>query len=204
MRGNIYSVKSIFSTVQGEGHHAGTPAVFIRFAVCNVWSGREQDRDRDAAKGMCAAWCDTEFTGGTSMDIESIMAAACAARKTETLAVLTGGEPGLQVDAPLVSALRGAGFYVAMETNGSVVVPGVDWLCVSPKPPMKLAVTWANEVKVVMPGVDPGKFYGLAAHRYVQPRWCDGSADVDMCLRYIRDNPGWRLSCQTHKYLGIP
>jgi 7-carboxy-7-deazaguanine synthase (Cx14CxxC type) len=208
-----YSVKEIFYTLQGEGANAGRPAVFCRFAGCNLWSGREADR----ASAVCR-FCDTEFVGtdGTFGDKypDAAALAGIIAAQWPTSAggmpfvVLTGGEPLLQVDAALVDALHAAGFAIAVETNGTVLPPaGLDWICVSPKANAPLVLTTGDELKVVVPqpGLDMSALATLPfTHRYVQAmdgplladhlRWA-----VDWCLR----NPLWHLSVQTHKTLGI-
>ena len=208
-----YAVKEIFLTLQGEGGQAGRAAVFCRFSGCNLWSGREQDR----AAAVCD-FCDTDFvgidgTGGgkfqTAADLAEAVAAAWGAGRDHRLVVCTGGEPMLQLDPPLVAALHGRGFAIAIETNGTIpVVAGVDWICVSPKAAAPLAQTRGQELKLVFPqpGVDPERFLGLDFERfYLQPM--DGpdregatAAAVAYCLR----RPAWRLSAQTHKYLGLP
>jgi 7-carboxy-7-deazaguanine synthase len=208
-----YSVKEIFLTLQGEGGQAGRAAVFCRFAGCNLWSGREQDR-----AGAVCTFCDTDFVG---MDgpgggrFASPEALAEAVRECWTgpmegrLVVCTGGEPLLQLDPPLIEALHAQGFTIALETNGTLPVPrGVDWVCVSPKADAALAQTTGQELKLVYPqaGVDPSRFEGLAFERfYLQPmdgpnREAATQAAVDYCLAH----PRWRLSVQTHKYLGLP
>jgi 7-carboxy-7-deazaguanine synthase (Cx14CxxC type) len=210
-----YAVKEIFYTLQGEGANAGRPAVFCRFAGCNLWSGREADR----ATATCR-FCDTEFVGtdgeggGKFADAASL-AHAVAARwpgaeaPERRFVVCTGGEPLLQLDEALIAALHGQGFTIAVETNGTVPAPaGLDWICVSPKAGTELAVTGGDELKIVIPqdGLDPEAFEGLDfRHFLVQPmdgpeRAGNTAAAVDFCLRH----PHWRLSLQTHKMLGIP
>jgi 7-carboxy-7-deazaguanine synthase (Cx14CxxC type) len=208
-----YSVKEIFLTLQGEGGQAGRVAVFCRFAGCNLWSGREQDR-----AGAVCRFCDTDFVGvdgpgGGKFASAGALAAAVAAAwegaPENRLVVLTGGEPLLQVDAALIEALHAAGFAIALETNGTIAAPpGVDWVCVSPKADAPLAQTAGQELKLVYPqdGVDPARFEALAFERFaLQPM--DGP-DRDEATRaaiaYCLAHPRWRLSLQTHKYLGIP
>jgi len=207
-----YAVKEIFLTLQGEGAHAGRRAVFCRFAGCNLWSGREEDR----ADAQCQ-FCDTDFVGtdGTRgdryADAESLAAVVedeWGPTRNERWVVLTGGEPLLQVDETLIAALHRRGFAVAVETNGTLDVPtGLDWVCVSPKAGTELRVRAGHELKLVYPqeGARPEDFTALAFERFsLQPM--DGpdvaentSKAVDYCLKH----PAWRLSLQTHKTLGI-
>ena len=207
-----YAVKEIFLTLQGEGGQAGRPAVFCRFAGCNLWSGREQDR----AKAVCN-FCDTDFVGvdgpggGRFTDADALVAAVEAAwtgGPSDRLTVLTGGEPLLQVDAALVDALHARGFAIALETNGTLVAPqGIDWVCVSPKAQAPVVQTRGQELKLVypQPGVDPARFEGLDFERFLlQPM--DGprrAANTEATIAYCLVHPRWRLSVQTHKYLGI-
>ncbi len=207
-----YAVKEIFLTLQGEGGQAGRPAVFCRFAGCNLWSGREQDR----AKAVCS-FCDTDFVGvdgpggGRFTDADALVAAVEAAwtgGPSDRLTVLTGGEPLLQVDAALVDALHARGFAIALETNGTLVAPqGIDWVCVSPKAQAPVIQTRGQELKLVYPqsGVDPARFEGLDFERFLlQPM--DGphrAANTEATIAYCLAHPRWRLSVQTHKYLGI-
>ncbi|THD61229.1 7-carboxy-7-deazaguanine synthase [Phenylobacterium sp.] len=207
-----YAVKEIFLTLQGEGGQAGRPAVFCRFAGCNLWSGREQDRD----SAVCT-FCDTDFVGmdgpggGRFANAEALAAAVEAAWQggaDDRLVVLTGGEPLLQLDAPLIEALHGRGFSLALETNGTLPVPdGVDWICVSPKAQAPVAQTRGQELKLVYPqeGVDPARFEGLFFERFLlQPM--DGprrAENTQAAIAYCLAHPRWRLSVQTHKYLGI-
>jgi 7-carboxy-7-deazaguanine synthase len=211
-----YAVKEIFLTLQGEGYHTGRAAVFLRFTGCNLWSGREADRAKGA--GGCSRWCDTDFVGtdgegGGRFPTADALADAVAARWTmcegRPFVVCTGGEPLLQLDAPLVDALHARGFEVAVETNGTLAPPpGVDWVCVSPKAGGALALTAAQELKLVFPqeGAEPERFDGLAAaHRFLQPM--DGLLRAENTRRvvdYCLAHPQWRVSLQTHKLLGIP
>ncbi|HVM98934.1 MAG TPA: 7-carboxy-7-deazaguanine synthase [Caulobacteraceae bacterium] len=208
-----YSVKEIFLTLQGEGGQAGRAAVFCRFAGCNLWTGREQDR-----AGAVCCFCDTDFVGtdgpgggkfATAAELAAAVAAAWSGPPENRLVVLTGGEPLLQVDAELVEALHAAGFSIALETNGTLAAPaGIDWICVSPKSDAPLAQTTGQELKLVYPqdGVDPARFEGLAFERFsLQPM--DGperDAATRAAVAYCLAHPRWRLSLQTHKYLGIP
>jgi 7-carboxy-7-deazaguanine synthase (Cx14CxxC type) len=207
-----YAVKELFLTLQGEGGQAGRAAVFCRFSGCNLWSGREQDR----AAAACD-FCDTDFVGmdgpggGRFETPEALVAAAGALWRGEgaRLVVCTGGEPLLQLDEALIAAFHAAGFEVAVETNGSLAAPeGLDWICVSPKGQVPLAQRGGDELKLVFPqaGVDPARFEALAFDRFLlQPmdgpeRAANTQAAIDYCLAH----PRWRLSVQTHKYLGIP
>jgi len=208
-----YSVKEIFLTLQGEGGQAGRAAVFCRFAGCNLWSGREQDR-----AGAVCRFCDTDFVGtdgpgggkfASAADLAAAVAGAWTGAPENRLVVLTGGEPLLQVDAALVDALHAAGFSIALETNGTIAAPaGIDWVCVSPKSDAGLAQVSGQELKLVYPqqGVDPARFEGLAFERFsLQPM--DGperDAATRAAIAYCLAHPRWRLSLQTHKYLGIP
>jgi 7-carboxy-7-deazaguanine synthase len=208
-----YAVKELFLTLQGEGGQAGRAAVFCRFAGCNLWSGREQDR----AAAACS-FCDTDFVGldgpgGGRFDTASSRAAAAAAlwrgRGEAMLVVCTGGEPLLQLDPALIEAFHAEGFEVAVETNGSLAAPpGLDWVCVSPKGQVPLAQTVGDELKLVFPqaGIDPARFEGLDFARFLlQPM--DGpqrQANTQAAIAYCLAHPRWRLSVQTHKYLGIP
>jgi 7-carboxy-7-deazaguanine synthase (Cx14CxxC type) len=207
-----YAVKEIFYTLQGEGRQAGRAAVFCRFAGCNLWSGREEDR----AEAVCP-FCDTDFTGmdgvgggrfGTAAALAGAIAALWPARGRR-LVVLTGGEPLLQVDASLIAALHAEGFEIAVETNGTIAPPpGIDWLCVSPKSGAALAVDRGDELKLVFPqaGAAPALFEGLGfANFLLQPM--DGPARMEntrAAVAYCMANPLWRLSLQTHKILEIP
>lgn len=209
-----YAVKEIFLTLQGEGGQAGRAAVFCRFAGCNLWSGREEDR----ANAVCT-FCDTDFVGmdgegGGRFDTAEALADAVAAAwkgaaGEPALVVCTGGEPLLQLDEALIAALHARGFEVAVETNGTLAAPeGLDWICVSPKADAPLAQTSGQELKLVYPqaGVDPARFEGLAFERFlIQPM--DGparAANTAAAIAYCLAHPKWRLSVQTHKYIGIP
>jgi 7-carboxy-7-deazaguanine synthase (Cx14CxxC type) len=207
-----YSVKEIFLTLQGEGGQAGRPAVFCRFAGCNLWSGREEDR----AEAVCT-FCDTDFVGldgpgggrfAGAAALAGAIEAAWRGGRDHRLVVMTGGEPLLQVDEPLLQALHARGFSVALETNGTIAVPeGVDWICVSPKADAPLAQIRGQELKLVFPqaGVDPARFEGLAFERFLlQPMdGPDRVANTEAAIAYCLAHPRWRLSIQTHKYLGI-
>lgn len=210
-----YAVKEIFYTLQGEGAHAGRPAVFCRFAGCNLWSGREADRD-DAT----CNFCDTDFVGtdgpggGRFATAEELAARVKAtwpagADQGTPYVVCTGGEPLLQLDGPAVEALHAAGFEVAVETNGTQSAPpGLDWICVSPKAGAALVLRAGDELKLVYPqaGAEPESFRGLAfRHRFLQPM--DGpklQANTAAAAAYCMAHPAWRLSLQTHKLIGLP
>jgi 7-carboxy-7-deazaguanine synthase len=210
----MYAVKEIFYTLQGEGANAGRPAVFCRFTGCNLWTGREADR----AKAVCQ-FCDTDFVGtdgvgGGRFPTADALARACRATCAgngvgEILVVLTGGEPMLQVDQELVDALHAQGFTIAIETNGTLpVLDTIDWICVSPKAGAELKQSSGHELKLVYPqaDIDPAQYLGLAfEHRFLQPMdGPDREANTRSAIAYCKANPGWRLSLQTHKMLGIP
>ncbi|WP_333794151.1 7-carboxy-7-deazaguanine synthase [Hyphomicrobium sp.] len=209
----MYAVKEIFYTLQGEGANAGRAAVFCRFAGCNLWSGREADR-----AGADCRFCDTNFVGtdgpgggkfrGASALAEAI-AEAWQGAGGERFVVLTGGEPALQVDAPLIDALHTRGFAVAIETNGTLPLPaGLDWICVSPKAGNTLLQTHGDELKLVFPqdGLAPENLAGLDfPRRFLSPM--DGpdlSRNTAAAVAYVKAHPEWRLSVQTHKHIGIP
>lgn len=207
-----YAVKEIFLTLQGEGMQAGRPAVFCRFAGCNLWSGREQDRQ----EAVCR-FCDTDFVGtdgtkgGRYRDARSLadaIASEWTAGDANRLCVLTGGEPLLQVDAELIDALHAQGFTIAIETNGTVAPPpGLDWICVSPKAGSELVLRQGHELKLVypQPGAMPDAFAGLAFERFsLQPMdGPDAVKNTEQAIAYCLKHPQWRLSVQTHKTLGI-
>lgn len=209
----MYSVKEIFHTLQGEGANTGTPAVFLRFAGCNLWSGREKDR----ATAVCR-FCDTEFvgtdgTGGGKFHSAALLAKAVEAKwparaRTGRFVVCTGGEPLLQLDAALVEALHATGFRIAIETNGTLAAPeGVDWTCVSPKAGARLVQRHGDELKLVypQPGAEPERYVDLEfEHFFLQPM--DGprrDENTRLAADYCMRHPGWRLSLQVHKLIGI-
>lgn len=210
-----YAVKELFYTLQGEGAQAGRPAVFLRFAGCNLWSGLERDR----ADAVCK-FCDTDFVGvdgpggGKFADADKLARAVADAwpgkpGEGRPYVVCTGGEPLLQLDAPLIGALHQEGFEIAVETNGTIAAPaGIDWICVSPKSTAELAQRTGNELKLVYRQTDapPDRFAGLAFDFFfLQPM--DGpsrEAETAAAIDYCRQHPQWRLSLQTHKMLGIP
>jgi 7-carboxy-7-deazaguanine synthase len=207
-----YAVKEIFLTLQGEGAHAGRAAVFCRFAGCNLWSGREQDR----ASAVCQ-FCDTDFVGtdgtlggryASADELADTIAAEWGDGRANRYVVLTGGEPMLQLDTALIRALHGRDFAIGVETNGTIMPPdGLDWICVSPKGGSELVVRRGHELKLVYPQdkAAPEDFAKLSFERFsLQPM--DGpdvientARAVDYCLKH----PQWRLSLQTHKTLGI-
>jgi 7-carboxy-7-deazaguanine synthase (Cx14CxxC type) len=209
-----YAVKEIYYTLQGEGAQAGRAAVFCRFAGCNLWSGREEDR----ASATCQ-FCDTDFAdinGPSGGKFESAGALADAiaqkwpgAATGKRFVVLTGGEPLLQLDASLIAALHTPNFEIAVETNGTIpALDGINWLCVSPKASAELKQKSGDELKLVYPqaGIDPASFESLPfRHFFLQPMdGPDREANTQAALRYCLDHPLWRLSLQTHKFLGIP
>jgi len=208
-----YAVKEIFLTLQGEGGQAGRAAVFCRFAGCNLWSGREEDR----ATAACN-FCDTDFVGmdgpggGRFATADALAGAVLAAWRggaEDRLVVLTGGEPLLQVDLALVDALHARGFSIALETNGTLPCPpGIDWICVSPKAQVPVVQRAGQELKLVFPqsGVDPAAFEAWDFERFLlQPMDSPGLAgNTQAAIDYCLSHPRWRLSVQTHKTLGIP
>jgi len=211
-----YSIKEIFYTLQGEGKNTGRPAVFCRFAGCNLWSGHEEDR----AEAVCQ-FCDTDFVGtdgegGGRFETAAEVAQAVASKwpakrsaKIKPLVVCTGGEPLLQMDEPLVAAFHQKGFEIAIETNGTRLPPqGIDWVCVSPKAGANLLLRSGDELKLVFPqkGAKPELYENLDfKHFYLQPM--DGpnrEENTRLSIRYCLEHPQWKLSLQTHKLLGIP
>jgi 7-carboxy-7-deazaguanine synthase (Cx14CxxC type) len=209
-----YAVKELYHTLQGEGAQTGRAAVFLRFAGCNLWSGREEDR----AAAVCR-FCDTDFVGvdgpggGRFATAEALAQAVRAAWEGEgdPYVVCTGGEPLLQLDAALIDALHAAGFEVGVETNGTIAAPpGLDWICVSPKASATMIQRTGQELKLVFPQAEPeahpSNFERLSFdHYFLQPRDDSArSANTQAAIAYCLANPRWRLSLQTHKYLGIP
>jgi 7-carboxy-7-deazaguanine synthase (Cx14CxxC type) len=208
-----YALKELFLTLQGEGGQAGRAAVFCRFAGCNLWSGREEDR----AKAICR-FCDTDFVGldgsgggryDTAQELVGAALALWAGQDDQgRLVVFTGGEPLLQLDDDLIKAFHAAGFEVAVETNGTIAAPsGLDWICVSPKADAPLVQMTGEELKLVYPqvGGDPARFETLDFKRFLlQPM--DGphlAENTEAAIAYCLAHPRWRLSVQTHKYLGL-
>lgn len=207
-----YSVKECFLTLQGEGMQSGRRAVFLRFAGCNLWSGREQDR----ATAQCN-FCDTDFVGtdgesggkfADSSDLADLALETWGEGTADRLIVITGGEPMLQLDGPLIDALHDCGFRVAVESNGTLpAVSGIDWLCVSPKAGTDVVQRSGDELKLVWPqqGID---FAELESWDFpnllIQPMDCDArEAALDASIRLVMERPRWRLSLQTHKIVGV-
>jgi 7-carboxy-7-deazaguanine synthase (Cx14CxxC type) len=217
----FYPIKEIFLTLQGEGAHAGARAVFVRTSGCNVWSGREQDRERDTKKGCCAAWCDTDFNGTngvnggklSALQIRDTVVKLWGEREQAPMVVISGGEPGLVIDDTLVLTLQNIGADVHVETNGSQQLPDVDWVTLSPKPPMgvKLNMLAINELKCIYPaGFDPLTYASplpLSIPRFIQPLDSKdpvtNAANAEACIEFVHRNPEWRLSTQLHKTLGL-
>jgi 7-carboxy-7-deazaguanine synthase len=208
-----YSVKELFLTLQGEGMQAGSRAVFLRFSGCNLWSGREQDRET----AQCN-FCDTDFIGvdgpgggkfRSADELADAAAATWGGGGKRRLVIITGGEPMLQLDKELVDALHERGFRVAVETNGTLpAVSGLDWICVSPKAGTQVIQRRGNELKLVWPqdGIDPGELESWDFdHFLVQPMDCASrQAAVDAAVRLAMERPKWRLSLQAHKVIGLP
>ncbi len=232
-----YAVKEIFYTLQGEGANTGRPAVFLRFAGCNLWTGLE--RDRQKGPGGCSRWCDTDFvgtdgpgggkfesaaelvaavashwphmsaTGPTRVEAGASESPVSSSRRVRPFVVCTGGEPLLQLDEPLLAEFNRAGWFVAVETNGTVEPPaGELWLTVSPKANAPLRVTRGNELKLIFPqvGAEPERFQGLDfEHFFLQPMDSpEAQQNTQRALEYCKAHPQWRLSLQTHKILKIP
>jgi 7-carboxy-7-deazaguanine synthase len=209
-----YSVKELFYTLQGEGARTGRTAVFCRFAGCNLWSGREEDR----ATAICR-FCDTDFVGtngpgGGRFETAADLAAAVTAQWPHLpgghpYVVFTGGEPLLQIDQALIDAVHGLGFEIAIETNGTQSAPeGIDWICVSPKAGADWSLRAGDELKLVYPqaGIDPASFEGLPFKDFfLQPMdGADRERNTRLAIDYCLRHPRWRLSLQTHKVIGIP
>ena len=208
-----YAVKECFLTLQGEGLQSGSRAVFLRFAGCNLWSGREQDR----ATAQCN-FCDTDFVGtdgeggGKFADADALaeqVQRVWAGPNEERLVVITGGEPMLQLDPPLIDALHERGFRIAVESNGTLpAVGGIDWLCISPKAGTDVVQRSGDELKLVWPqqGIDPVALEKWDFRNFlIQPMDCeDRQAALDASIRLVMDRPKWRLSLQTHKLIGLP
>jgi 7-carboxy-7-deazaguanine synthase len=211
-----YAVKEIFLTLQGEGVHSGRRAVFLRFSGCNLWSGREEDR----ANAVCQ-FCDTDFVGMDGDNGARYPTADMLANKVTELwdggaqhryVVITGGEPMLQVDAPLVAALHERGFQVAIESNGTIAAePAIDWICISPKAGSEIVQRSGNELKLVWPqsGMDPAQMEQWHFdHFLIQPMdsgdAASNQANIAAATDFVRANPKWRLSLQNHKILGLP
>jgi 7-carboxy-7-deazaguanine synthase len=214
MSSMTYSVKEIFYSLQGEGAHAGRPAIFCRFSGCNLWSGREQDRLTAVCK-----FCDTDFVGTDGIGGGQFITAEALARKIKSYwpdsitvqarpyLICTGGEPLLQLDEALIKALHVEGIEIAIETNGTIPIPeGIDWVCVSPKAGSKCIVDEGDEIKLVYPqfGNYPSDFSGgKFRHFFLQPMDEAGVDNTEITVKYCLDNPKWQLSLQTHKILGL-
>lgn len=208
-----YTIKEIYYTLQGEGAHSGRPAVFVRFSGCNLWSGREQDRNDAICK-----FCDTDFWGtdgerGGKYDANELAIQILdlwpSGSGVDPYIVCTGGEPLLQLDDALISILHTKNIEIAIETNGTQAVPeGIDWVCMSPKAYTKILVLKGDEIKVVFPqeGIDPEDFRDWDYdHYFIQPM--DGptlASNITACIKYCSEHPQWKLSVQTHKLLNIP
>jgi len=214
-----YSVKEIYYTLQGEGAQAGRPAVFLRFAGCNLWSGREQDRHK--GPGGCSRWCDTDFVGtdgpgGGKFSTAEDLAQAVARHwpdldQGKPYVVCTGGEPLLQLDEAAIEALHEVGFEIGVETNGTIpVYASIDWICVSPKPGAALVQQSGNELKLIFPQVElaahPDNFVGMEFDFiFLQPLDDDRiKENTAQAIEFCQRNPRWRLSIQLHKILGVP
>jgi 7-carboxy-7-deazaguanine synthase (Cx14CxxC type) len=203
-----YTVKEIYYTLQGEGANTGRPAVFLRFSGCNLWTGREEDR----ANAICQ-FCDTDFVGGTKYATAEMLAEEVAGQwfgngTSKRFIVITGGEPLLQLDEPLIASLHDTGFEIAVETNGTIEAPkGLDWICMSPKAGTIIKQRSGNELKLIypQPGLTPPELERLDfEHFFLQPM--DGpeiDQNTELAARYCLEYPRWRLSLQTHKLLGI-
>jgi 7-carboxy-7-deazaguanine synthase (Cx14CxxC type) len=202
-----YRVNEIFYSVQGEGFWSGRPAVFVRFSMCNLWSGQEADR----ATAICT-FCDTDFVSGTDMTAEQVVDAASALLPHpagDPMVIFTGGEPLLQLDDDLAAAFAGAGFYLALETNGTIPLHvAVDWVCVSPKTPT-VRITAGDELKLVYPQatITPDRFAGLDfAHFWLSPMNDGERLNADhaaAAYAFVLKHPRWRLNTQTHKVIGV-
>jgi 7-carboxy-7-deazaguanine synthase len=216
-----YAIAELFYTLQGEGYHAGTPALFVRFAGCSMWSGLDEHRERDATRNgaACPRFCDTDFRPRERLTAEQIVERGMDLAPATPLIVLTGGEPLLQVDQPLVDALRRAWprATIALETNGAHEPrAALDWVCVSPKVPVeRLAITRGDELKVVVPAYQPENYAAIAdgfAHRWVSAEATTSGVGQSVlsgeALRraaaWVMANPAWRLTVQAHKVIGVP
>ena len=210
----MYTIKEIYYTIQGEGFHTGRSAVFVRFSGCNLWTGHEKDREN----AICN-FCDTDFigTGGpgggkfqTPNDlVKNIVSKWPSRSKEKRFVVFTGGEPLLQMDEELINVLHFNKFEIAIETNGTVKAPkNIDWVCVSPKAGSDLIITKGNELKLVYPqhGIDPSQYENLNFdHFSLQPMDNENlNENIQKTIKYCHEHPLWRLSLQTHKFVGIP
>lgn len=210
IKNKTYKVKEIFYSIQGEGFHSGTPAIFIRFSGCNLWSGKENDRK----KAICQ-FCDTDFVGtdglnGGKYTVEELIKKVLDITKESNcrFAIFTGGEPLLQVDSKLINSLKNEGFYLTVETNGTQKVPkGIDWITVSPKENANFIQKTGNELKLVYPQSNsiPSNYIGLKfEHFYLQPKDENRPNDnINKTLKYCLMNPKWKISVQSHKILNI-
>lgn len=205
----MYKIKEIFTTLQGEGYHTGTAAVFVRFTGCNLWSGLEKDRNKGA--GSCSLWCDTDFVGGEKYSLTELVDEIYKIAGRIRYVVFTGGEPLLQLDNQLLEALPD--FYTAVETNGTIdpMELELDWICMSPKKGTETVIPIGDEMKVIFPqvGMDYEELYRNHhqdfKHFFIQPM--DGlyrEMNTALAIQYVKDHPNWRLSIQSHKYLSIP
>ncbi|GAB6271672.1 MAG: 7-carboxy-7-deazaguanine synthase [Smithella sp.] len=208
----MYSVKEIFYSIQGEGYYSGRPALFCRFSGCNLWSGKEEDREQALCK-----FCDTDFVGTDGIDGGLYKTAGLLAKKISQhwpqanerrFLVCTGGEPLLQLDAALIAALHEENFEIAVETNGTIIVPaGINWICVSPKAGVQLAQASGHELKLVYPqaGAEPEKYAKLNfRYFFLQPMDnVDREEATRRTLEYVLAHPQWRISLQLHKILGV-
>lgn len=208
----MYKIKEIFYTLQGEGHHAGRPAVFVRFSGCNLWTGREQDRHKAVCK-----FCDTDFRGTDGQRGGKYTAASLIsiiyelwpkATSKHPFIVITGGEPALQLDQELIDALHEANIEIAIETNGTLALPEhIDWICLSPKADTDIVLHSAHELKLVYPQVEntPEQFEKIhALYYFLQPLDDENQeAHTAACVEYCMDHPKWQLSLQTHKMIGV-
>lgn len=208
---SVYSVKEIFLTLQGEGYHAGRRAVFVRFAGCNLWTGREQDR----TKAICQ-FCDTDFVStdgpsGGKYSAEQLADTALAIWNmpdAKPFMVVTGGEPLLQLDAPLIAAFKQRGFEIAVESNGTIAAPaGLDWLCISPKAGSQVIQQSGNELKLVWPqnGIEPSSLLGWDFEHYLLQPLDDANQKtaIQTVIAYVEQHPQWRMTLQTHKIVGL-
>ena len=206
-----YKVKEIYFTIQGEGHHTGRPAVFLRFAGCNLWSGLEKDRDTAICK-----FCDTNFWGtdGTNggkysaEDLATTIRSLHPETKEKIYVVCTGGEPALQMDDQLIEVFHNHDFIIAIESNGTLPLPkGIDWVCISPKADTEIVVKKGDELKLVYPQLEnsPDQYVDLSFdHFYLQPLDdAHQETHIQSCVKYCMKHPRWKLSLQTHKILGI-
>lgn len=208
----MYSIKEIYYTIQGEGVHTGQAAVFCRFSGCNLWSGLEKDRE----KAICK-FCDTDFWGtdglnGGKYDAEALAKKCISlwpdAPNSKPFIVCTGGEPLLQMDKELIAAFKAQGFFIAIETNGTLVPPaGIDWLCVSPKAATEIKITTGDELKLVYPQKEnePSQYVDMDFQFFsLQPLDDHNQSEhIKSSIEYVKRHPKWNLSLQTHKYLGI-